>query len=315
MMVSVHRNLSGLSPEESTLHLLSHMYAIRSMSLWKSSSLSAWLVSTAFSMLPTFSSKCGRPIRARFLRVFTSEHLRESIYRHVIVLAQTHAQQEHRVLTAFIPRQVLNAHQYACDPLPPQTACSLYDNEFFATAEDSVLHRAIQRRTRAEERQMELLVPDAATRERVFELYDILINGEHMPGGVVRFAQELLQRPDEFIEMLRNVAGLDEFERAPQNVEEMPGWMDGIDDDDGVEDVPVVNLPQTELSEAGHESAVDGEREQSEDEEDVDIGSLAVSVHVLPVLWSVILFRTVLAVAHACYAQLVQPPLGGCWRR
>jgi len=219
-------------------------------------------------------------MRARFLRVFTSEHLRESIYRHVIVLAQTHAQQEHRVLTAFIPRQVLNAHQYACDPLPPRTACTLYAKDFFATAEDSVLHRATRRRTRAEEREMELQVPDATMRERLFELYDILANGEQMPGGVVQFARALLQRPDEVIEMLRDVMGWDEFERGPQNLEEMLGGMVDVDNDERVEDVPVVNLPQTGLSEAGHESAVDEEREQSEEE----VESLAVSVRVFPAL-------------------------------
>ncbi|KAL4080118.1 transcriptional repressor TCF25-domain-containing protein [Scleroderma yunnanense] len=261
----IHTDNIGLSPEESTLHLLCHIYAIRSMSLWKSSSLGSWLVSTASTALPIFSSKRARPMRDRFLRIFTSDLLRDSMYRHIIVLEQTHAQQQHRALTAFIPRDVLNAHQYACDPLPPRTACSLYDSKFFAAAEDSVLPRAPRRLTRAEERQIERLVPDVAMREQILAAFDRPGIAAHFPGGVAQFMQDLPQMDDDaMVDLL--MAGFDADEDfAPDQVGDVGGMPGGLPDD-GVEDLPVVNLPRATPPGADYESA--RERDESEDEED-----------------------------------------------
>lgn len=208
-------------------------------------------------------------MRDRFLRVFTSDHLRESIYRHIIVLEQTHAQQQHRVLTAFIPREVLNAHQYACDPLPPRTARTLYDSVFFGTAD---------LRTHTEEHQIEHMLPDEL-REQFFAMFDrIPLIREQMPGDMLQFVQDMLQRPDGVIQNLRAGAGWDEFEQALHDFGEMPGGMP--EDGDEVEDVPVADLP-----EADRESATDEEREPSEGEDDEEAESLPVSVHVpIPVI-------------------------------
>ncbi|KAI6000815.1 transcriptional repressor TCF25-domain-containing protein [Pisolithus albus] len=234
----------GLSPAESVLHLLSHIYAIRSASLWKLPDLSSWLASTASTLLPNLSSTRARPFRDRFLRIFNSDHLCYSVYRHIIVLQQTHAQEQYRILTAFIPRGVLASHEYACDPLPPPTARSSYDAKFFEAAEDLISPRDSYRRTRAEERQLERLVPDVAVREQLIALFERLPGlGAQVPGGVVQFVQALAQVGDEAVEDLL-MAGLGAQEDPAPEAEQhhlhaMPGGMPEFDDE--VDDMPPVD--------------------------------------------------------------------------
>jgi hypothetical protein len=74
----------------------------------------------------------------------------------------------YRRLFAFIPRDVLNAKQLACDPLPPLKTVNQYDDEFFKGAEDVF---AIRPRTRRDaendQRLLERLLPDAAFRQQL----------------------------------------------------------------------------------------------------------------------------------------------------
>lgn len=256
----------GLSAAESVLHLLTHIYAIRSASLWKLPDLSSWLASTTSSLLPNLSSKRAHPFRERFLRIFNSDHLRYSVYRHIIVLQQTHAQEQYRILTAFIPRGVLTSHEYACDPLPPPTARSSYDAKFFEGAEDLASPRSSYRRTRAEERQLERLVPDAAVREQLMALFERLPGlAAHAPGGVVQFVQALAQMGDEAIDELLMGGLMAQEDPAPeaeqQHLGAMPGGMP--DDDDGVDDIVPVG-PAHEFEATDEVANVDDDADEAE---------------------------------------------------
>ena len=76
----------------------------------------------------------------------------------------------YRRLFAFIPREVLNAKQLACDPLPPLTSVNLYDEEFFKGAEDvfAIRHRPRGRRDAGEDqRLLERLIPDPVFRRQL----------------------------------------------------------------------------------------------------------------------------------------------------
>lgn len=277
----------GLSRAESVLHLLSHIYAIRSASLWKLPDLSSWLASTASTLLPNLSSTRARPFRDRFLRIFNSDHLCYSVYRHIIVLQQTHAQEQYRILTAFIPRGVLASHEYACDPLPPPTARSSYDAKFFEGAEDLTSPRGSYRRTRAEERQLERLVPDAAVREQLIALFERLPGlGAQVPGGMVQFVQALAQMGDEAVEDLL-MAGLGAQEDPPPEAEQhhlraMPGGMPEFDDE--VDDMPPVDDAH-EFEAADEAADVDDEADEADEAEAATPLPLRVVRNLLSRLW------------------------------
>jgi hypothetical protein len=67
----------------------------------------------------------------------------------------------YRRLFAFIPREVLDAKQLACDPLPPLTTLNIYDKEFFRGADDVFAGRPRTRRNAAnDQRVLERLIPD-----------------------------------------------------------------------------------------------------------------------------------------------------------
>ncbi|KAG1776042.1 hypothetical protein EV702DRAFT_362759 [Suillus placidus] len=83
--------------------------------------------------------------------MYASTTLRYSVYRYIIVLEQSF-----RNLTPFIPRPVLLAKQLACDPLPPLTASSEYNDVFFAGAEEIFSVHSRRRDAWALER----LIPD-----------------------------------------------------------------------------------------------------------------------------------------------------------
>ncbi|KAG1782271.1 hypothetical protein EV702DRAFT_1062827 [Suillus placidus] len=89
-----------------------------------------WFESTANGIQQSLNVQRSNPIRERFLQMYAST-LRYSVYRHIIVLEQSF-----RNLTPFIPRSVLLAKQLACYPLPPLTASSVYNDVFFAGAEE-----------------------------------------------------------------------------------------------------------------------------------------------------------------------------------
>lgn len=74
----------------------------------------------------------------------------------------------YRRLFSFIPKQVLEAKSLACDPLPPLTKISEYDDEFFKSVEDAFSSRSRTRRQRAvDERRLAQMIPDAAFRQQL----------------------------------------------------------------------------------------------------------------------------------------------------
>lgn len=68
----------------------------------------------------------------------------------------------YRSLFSFIPREVLEAKQLTCDPLPPLTSIDLYDGEFFKGTDDVFAMRP--RSGRNAQRMMERLIPDPVFR-------------------------------------------------------------------------------------------------------------------------------------------------------
>ena len=313
-----------MSPEESILHLLSHLYAQRSSPLWKSSGHASWLSTTSNSLLSTLSSQRTHPIRDRFLRTFSSLTLRYSIYRHVFVLEQTHAQPQNRALTAFIPPDITQGRHLACDPLPPHSALSTYDAAFFAGSEDPFALGATRprRRTQAEERLLARLIPDAATRAQILAFFDQ--NpwiAAQVPGGVVEFVQMMAEMPEDELhelmigaEMMREAgggAGAAAGVRpglADQGA--MPGELPGVDIDvfwdaeDGEGDEDEVLHGRLGHQDGRVDSEGDPEEDEEEDEEDV---AVSVVTHLLSVN-----FNALLADAYPRGTQPPQSTLGRC---
>jgi len=151
-----------------------------------------WFESTANGIQSSLNAQRSNPTRERFLKMYTSTTLRYSVYRHILVLEQSF-----RNLTPFIPRSVLLAKQLACDPLPPLTASSEYNDAFFAGAEEIFSVRPRRRDARALER----LIPDAGVRAQIEALFNANpgLAGQ-LPGGVVQFVQMMAEMPDEALD-------------------------------------------------------------------------------------------------------------------
>ncbi|TFK33697.1 transcriptional repressor TCF25-domain-containing protein [Crucibulum laeve] len=190
---------NSLSPELAALHLLSHLYALRSAPLWKEAG--SWFSETISTLSPTLpSSLPATPRRMGFIALFSHITLRFSLYRHIIVLENTLKR-----LFAFIPRSVLDHNKsLACDPLPPQTAVNKYDEKFFEGTEDVF---AIRRRTRTrreiemDQRRLAQMVPDVGFRRQLEAFYNAHPNfAERFPGGIVQFAQMMAQLPPDAVE-------------------------------------------------------------------------------------------------------------------
>lgn len=156
---NIHALFSYLARPVGAAHLLSHLYVQRSAPLWKEHS--AWFASTVtdqFTTLPNHlpiseSHRC-------FMSLYLNSSPQYAIYRHVIVLESTC-----RRLFSFIPRDVTSAKSLACDPLPPPTSVTTYDQEFFKGVDDLFTLRARTRQERAaDERRLERLIPDALFR-------------------------------------------------------------------------------------------------------------------------------------------------------
>ncbi|KAG1776920.1 hypothetical protein EV702DRAFT_1104279, partial [Suillus placidus] len=77
---------------------------------------------TANGIQQSLNVQHSNPTCEWFLRMYASTTLRYS--------------QSFWNLTPFIPRSILLAKQLACNPLPPLTASSVYNNVFFAGAEE-----------------------------------------------------------------------------------------------------------------------------------------------------------------------------------
>jgi len=251
-----------LSPAQSILHLLSHLYVQRSSPLWKSAAHTKWFQSTANGILPSLKAQRSNSTRERFLQMYASMTIRYSVYRHVLVLEQSF-----RNLTSFIPRSVLLAKQLACDPLPPLKALSEYNDDFFAGAEEifSVPPR------RRDARALERLIPDAGIRAQIEALFDANPGlAAQLPGGVVQLVQMMAEMPDEALDdmMLGLAMGAGDGGGGG-----MPGGMplEGEDDLPDLDPMPQRGAPE--------EAPASSEEEESDDEnEDEDVAPMPIRV-------------------------------------
>ena len=157
-------SFSYMSTSVAALHLLSHLYVLRSFSLWKDPAHSAWFANTVtaeFSSLPSVLPTTVR--RSQFLSLYLQPNPRHSAYRHIMVLESSY-----RNLFSFIPRATLNVKSLACDPLPPPTSVTEYNEEFFKGTDDMFSMRSRTRQQRAaDERRLERLIPDAPFRQQL----------------------------------------------------------------------------------------------------------------------------------------------------
>lgn len=254
----------GLSPAQSVLHLLSHLYVQRSAPLWKSASHMKWFESTANGIRASLNAQRSNPTRERFLQMYASTTLRYSVYRHIVVLEQSF-----RNLTPFIPRSVLLAKQLACDPLPPLTATSEYNDAFFAGAEEIFAVRPRRRDARALER----LIPDAGVRAQIEALFDANpgLAGQ-LPGGVVQFVQMMAEMPDEALDdmMLGLAMGPGDGGVGVPGGGGMPGGLPMEGDDDMPDFDP--------MPPRGAAPAVAEEEESEEEDEDEYIAPMPIRV-------------------------------------
>ncbi|PPQ84390.1 hypothetical protein CVT26_007224, partial [Gymnopilus dilepis] len=196
---------TSLSPAESILHLLSHLYVQRSHPLWKDPSLTSWFSSTITSTfpspLPSSLPTTGR--RKALLQQYTNKNLQYSVYRHVMVL-----EAGLRRLFGFLPREVVDVKSLSCDPLPPPSALTTYDTTFFAPLSSSPSPFPPRARTRTrrqqalDDRRLAQLIPDAPFREQLRAFFDANRDawGDRFPGGVLQFAQVVAQMPGEVLE-------------------------------------------------------------------------------------------------------------------
>lgn len=143
------------------LHLLAHLYVHRSSALWKLPENSEWLKNATLSVFRTYGS-ARKPSGGS--NIF-NPNLSRSVYRHIVTLTDANAV---RKLTAFFPREILLAPSLSCDPLPPLTAVSQYDGDFFRGCEDIFAFRPrTQREREMDARNLARMIPDAAVRQQL----------------------------------------------------------------------------------------------------------------------------------------------------
>lgn len=250
----------GLSPAQSILHLLSHLYAQRSAPLWKSASHMKWFENTANEIRSSLNAQRSNPTRERFLQMYGSTTLRYSVYRHILVLEQSF-----RNLTPFIPRSVLLAKQLACDPLPPLTASSEYNDAFFAGAEEIFSVRPRRRDARALER----LIPDAGIRAQIEALFHANPGlARQLPGGVVQFVQMMAEMPEEALnDMMLDFAMAGEGGVGVPGGGGMPG---GLPMDEGGDELDLEPIPPRGAAEAAPALADEDQSEEEDEDEDED---------------------------------------------
>ncbi|KIK05427.1 hypothetical protein K443DRAFT_353509 [Laccaria amethystina LaAM-08-1] len=262
----IQTDSNSLSDPVATLHLLSHLYAQRSGVAWKEHT--AWFIDTisdSFSALPSSLPVTER--RKDFLSLYQNQNLRFSVYRHIIVLESTN-----RRLFGFIPRQVQEIKSLSCDPLPPPTATTRYDERFFDGVDDLFSLRMRTRRERTlDERRLAQMIPDAAARQQLQALFNANPNfAERFPGGILQFVQAIEQLPEDVVEdmMMMEMMGGD-----AHNAGVMPGGLDILDLNEvpGMVPVPVggaAGLPQEE------DDVLENEEEEEEEEEEEDISPI-----------------------------------------
>ena len=142
------------------MQLLCHLYVQRWGDLWLGDNHSSWM-SGCIKSLPPLSSIPTSSNEDRST-VLSATTIHTSIYRHVVVLEKTC-----RSLFSFVPKEVLNSRQLACDPLPPYLKVSEYNTDFFQGVDDVLGYRPRRRNAREEERFLERLIPDGVFRRQL----------------------------------------------------------------------------------------------------------------------------------------------------
>ncbi|KAJ7071728.1 transcriptional repressor TCF25-domain-containing protein [Mycena belliarum] len=251
---------NNLRAPEATLHLLSHLYTQRASPLWKEEA--SWFAST---VIAEFSSPpASLPVthqRQDFLSLYENVNLRYSVYRHVMVLETTY-----RRLFSYIPQQVLSVKALQCDPLPPPTAVTSYDDAFFEGTDDlRTFMPTLTTRQRAQQgRVLAQMVPDAGIREQLQAFFNAMpAVQERFPEGVVQFAEAAAQMDPEELDALMLAAAMgNEGEAEPGG---MPGAMPGFADWEAEPHEPV---PEHEAGQNEDESEDEDDGDVSEDEEE-----------------------------------------------
>ncbi|KAI0693502.1 transcriptional repressor TCF25-domain-containing protein [Cytidiella melzeri] len=280
----IYPDASGLSKKsDAILHLLSHLYAQRSSSLWKPKQRAEWFAETVTSTAPTLSSKASgntsptSPSSSLFHKLYAEmPSLAYSIYRHVIVLESMSRAGR---LFGFIPSHVTSSRQLACDPLPPPTRVNEYDGEFFKGAENPLEPRMGSRRDN--QRLLERMIPDPVFRRQLQDFFAANPQfAQRFPGGIVEFAQIAGQMPEDALEDLMVAVVNDAPNGADNGQGRMPGQMPGedfleemfqpmaADQGEGHRHDPHVDLEEEE----DHDEDVD------EDEEEEEVAPLPVRI-------------------------------------
>ena len=152
--------------DESILHLLSHIYVQRSHALWKDPARSSWFAETVTDLVRTGQLPPKATATTGFARlqslVRRSGEFDISIYRHVVVLGSS-AQR----FLPFIPAHVINKNNLACDPLPPPSLKSQYNDEFFRGADDVFATTFRRQSATRMQRVLERLIPDPVFRRQL----------------------------------------------------------------------------------------------------------------------------------------------------
>ncbi|KAF9530905.1 transcriptional repressor TCF25-domain-containing protein [Crepidotus variabilis] len=219
----IETDCHSLTAPNAALHLLSHLFVQRSSPVWKEHvSWFSSTISATFSNLPSSLPVTDR--RRSFLDQFENVHLRYSVYRHVMVLESSY-----RRLFSFIPRQILDAKSLSCDPLPPVSSISLYDDNFFQGIEQLSNPRRSRQQRAMDERLLAQLLPDPGFRQQFQAFFDAHPQfAQRFPGGVVQFAQMAAQMQPELLEDLMLAQAMDA--EAPGGQGGMPGGFGDIDD-------------------------------------------------------------------------------------
>ncbi|KAK2465838.1 hypothetical protein APHAL10511_001479 [Amanita phalloides] len=246
-----------LSLANAILHMLSHLYAQHAFGIWKEPAHSAWFTSVVMSLSSTIPSTLPRTLhRDDFLHLYEhSANLRYSAYRHVAVLESSY-----RRLFVFMPKEVTDSRSLACDPLPPLTATTRYDAEFFEGIDDAfgMPGTRTRRQREADQRRLAHVMQDQALMQQLQEIVDG--NPElaaRFPGGALQLAQFAGQLPADALEdmFLQIQMGVEQHDRMP-----------GEFDDAGTE----VGVGQAEHHEVEDHGREQREEENSEDDSEED---------------------------------------------
>ncbi|KZT23178.1 DUF654-domain-containing protein [Neolentinus lepideus HHB14362 ss-1] len=249
---------------ENVAYLLSHLYALRASALWKqNSAYGSWIAHTAQSLLsnPTDTKP------SKFATLFSAPTLAYSVYRHVIILESSSP--TYRSLFSFLPREALAGpgRQLACDPLPPPTKVSGYDEKYFEGV--SAWEEGAGRRDRREEERVRRYIQQFSSLRAAMVWQQAILDAnpqlaQQFPGGWAQLLQTAAQMGEGGLEdLIFNVA------------QEMPGAGAGLEMPGGMPEVEMQFLD--EIEEDGQEEtaevpARDDDQGEAEEEEEDDEG-------------------------------------------